>query len=95
MKVIARFYLDCGRMGDLSGLFVTTKEKLEASYGKEVYFGEVLGKHSDIGVDLNPKHITILTDDQEFIDKFEKIMGSGTVSGYNPLEIIDEYEEEQ
>lgn len=42
-KVLVRFHWDCGRMGDVEGIFVTTKEDLERNYGKRVYFGEILG----------------------------------------------------
>ena len=94
MKVIARFYWDCGRMGDVDGIFTCDKEVLEKSYGKDVYFGEILGKHSDVYGELNEEDITILSDDQEFIKKFEEILGAGTISGYNPLEYISEGEEE-
>ena len=94
MKVIARFYWDCGRMGDVDCIFTCDKEVLEKSYGKDVYFGEILGKHSDVYGELNEEDITILSDDQEFIKKFEEILGAGTISGYNPLEYISEGEEE-
>lgn len=95
MKVIAKFYWYCGRMGDLEGLFVTDKAELEGAYGKHVYFGEVLGKHSDISGSLETEDITILSEDQDFIEKFEKIVGGGTISGYNPLEFIYEEDEEE
>lgn len=92
MKVIAEFYQDCGRMGDLSGMFVCEKEQLEKLYGHTVYFGEVLGKHSDVELDMTEKNLSIKTDDQDFIAKFIEIMGDGTISGYNPLDYIDEDE---
>lgn len=98
MKVIARFYWDCGRMGEVDGLFVTTKEALEAAYGREVYFGEILGKHSEVSGTLDPGDITILTEDQDFIAKFIEIIGDDNVSGYNPLDYIeerDEYEDDE
>lgn len=95
MKVIARFYWDCGRMGEVDGLFVTTKEALEAAYGKEVYFGEILGKHSEVYGTFNEGDITILTEDQDFITKFIEIMGDGEISGYNPLGYIQEDDTEE
>jgi hypothetical protein len=90
MNIIARFYWDCGRMGSVDGLFITTKEALEAAYGKEVYFGEILGKHSEIYGTLDEEDITILTEDQDFITKFIEIMGGGDISGYNPLSYLNE-----
>ena len=95
MKVIAKFYWDCGRMGDMEGIFTCEKEDLENAYGKEVYFGEVLGKHSEVHGTLDESDIKILSDDQEFVDKFISILGYGTVSGYNPLEYMNgEYGDE-
>lgn len=90
MKVIAKFYWDCGRAGDVAGMFTCTKEELENTYGKTIYFGEILGKHSEVSGELSEEDIQILSDDQEFIAKFEEIVGSGTLSGYNPLEFISE-----
>lgn len=94
MKVIVRYYLDCGRMGDLSGLFVTSTEELEAAYGKMVYFGEVLGKHSDICVTFDASQISIVTADEKFIEQFESVIGTGTISGYNPFDYIYDEEDE-
>jgi len=93
-KVIAKFHWDCGRMGDVNGLFVADKAVLEAAYGKQVYFGEILGKHSEIYGDLDVGAITILTEDQDFIAKFIEIMGGGKISGYNPLSYLNEDEED-
>lgn len=90
MRVIARFYWDCGRMGDVDGIFTCDEADLEQSYGKDVYFGEILGKHSEISGELNEEDITILSDDQDFIKKFEEILGAGTISGYNPLDYLSE-----
>ncbi len=55
--------------------------------GKKVFFGEILGKNSEIFGTLEEKDIKILTDDQDFIEKFEKFIGKST--GYNPLHYID------
>ena len=95
-KLLVQFFWDCGRMGDVDGIFVTTQEELDKAYGKEVYFGEILGKHSEVYGTLEEKDITVLSDDQEFITKFVEIVGENP-SGYNPLDYIqfDEEEEEE
>lgn len=95
MKLLVAFYWNCGRMGYVDGLFVTTTEELDASYGRQVYFGEILGKHSEIYGDLQPKDITIKSDDPAFIDKLVEIIGSTNISGYNPLDYIEENEENE
>lgn len=104
MKVIVEFFWDCGRMGDLSGLFICDKQNLKFIEGKEVYFGEVLGKHSEISGTISADDFVIKTEDQEFIQKFIEIMGDGTysvesdstftISGYNPFDYIDISEDE-
>jgi hypothetical protein len=93
-KVLVAFYWDCGRMGSVDGLFVTTPEELDAAYGKQVYFGEILGKHSEVYGDLQPKDITVKSDDPAFIDKLVEIIGSDNISGYNPLDYIEGDEDE-
>lgn len=85
MKLIVEFNLDCGRMGNLSSTFVCDKEDLESLYDEEVYFGEVLGKHSEVVATLDESNFTIKSDDQEFINKFSEIMGDYWSTGHNPL----------
>jgi hypothetical protein len=89
MKVIASFYWDCGRMGSVESIFVCDKEKLDAAIGKEVYFGEILGKHSEIFGKLEANEFKIKSEDQEFI----AIMGDGTISGHNPLDYLEDQEQ--
>lgn len=89
MKAIYEFNWDCGRMGGLDGIFIAEKPDIEALIGEEIYFGEVLGKHSEILGILETTDLTMKTDDQEFITKFEAIMGTGTISGFNPLDYYD------
>jgi len=64
-----RFNLDCGRMGSLEGVFEAEQHEVDTLIGKTVYFGEVLGKHSEIIVKIENSHITLLTSDDEFISK--------------------------
>ena len=60
--------------------------EIEALIGKRIYFGEVLGKHSEVEVVLEADDITALTDDQDFIEKIGRYIGVGTnISGFNPL----------
>lgn len=79
-----------GRMGELNGVFVSTDEELESNKGKAAYFGEVLGKHSDIFTDEWFDYLTLLTDDQDFIKK--AIRYGLASSGFNPLEYIEDEE---
>ena len=89
-KVLVSFFWNEGRMGDVEGLFVTTKEKIEKSLGKEVYFGEILGKHSEIFGTLKKEDFKVESDDPAFIDKLVEIIGAETISGYNPFDYFEE-----
>ena len=95
MKAIYEFFWDCGRMGEISGLFTANTSEVEKLFGREINFGEVLGKHSEISGTIHEDNFTIKSIDQEFIDTFESIMGEGTVSGYNPLDYIDDFDDEE
>ena len=93
MKNLYSFYWDCGRSGSLDGLFISTPEELERSYGNEVYFGEVLGKHSDVYGKLDREDIKLVSDDQEKVEWLLNLLGE-SVSGFNPLGYLQETEEE-
>jgi len=41
---------DYGRMGCVEGLFAATQEQVDNLSGKTVYFGEILGKHSEVKI---------------------------------------------
>jgi hypothetical protein len=71
MKALYRFTLDWGRMGTLTSLFVAEQEQVQALIGKEVYFGEVLGKHSEVCDEVTAKMLEMVSDSQELVSLFE------------------------
>lgn len=86
MKKLYRFQADFGRHGDLTGLFTCDAQLMTEAMGKRVYFGEALGKHSEVWLDeLTAEHVTELTEDPDFIRRFEEYK---CASGYNPLHYI-------
>lgn len=89
MSNLYSFYVDCGRMGSLDGLFIATQEEVTQAIGKEMYFGEVLGKHSDVQGTLEAHEITLVSDDREKVDWLLGLCGH-SVSGFNPLDYINE-----
>lgn len=91
MNAIYKMNIDCGRMGNLEGVFVadTVDMKKLIKDGGTVYFGEVLGKHSDIAVEMEKNFFTEVTTNQEFIDLFEKY---DLATGFNPFDYINEEE---
>ena len=90
MHIVYQFYWDCGRSGYLSGGFVAESEDVNNTLGKSIYFGEVLGKHSEVYGELEKCDLKILSEDQDFIAKFKEIVGS---VGYNPLAYLREDQE--
>ena len=78
-----RFWWDCGRMGELEGLFKATTEEIESLIGEEICFGEVLGKHSDI-------YGVIEWDDIELVSDNPLTVATAAECGYNPLNYLDE-----
>ena len=92
MLGIYTYFKDFGRMGELEGLFIADHEDLMAIDGKNIYFGEVLGKHSEVIVEFSyDEDIDVRTQDQDFIKKFQEIMGKNFSTGNNPLD-YDIYE---
>ena len=88
MKGLYKFHWDCGRMGDVEGVFVADSE--DVSYmidnNVEVYFGEILGKHSEVSGCIDKEDITFITSEENVIDIVEQY---GLESGYNPLDYFD------
>lgn len=93
MKKLYKFYSDYGRMGDLEGLFIADESDVDAVIGKEIYFGEVLGKHSDVSEVMEREMFSEITVPIEALEVLEKELGS-TWSGFNPIDIYNEQVEE-
>lgn len=86
-EVLFEFYANCGRMGSLDGLFIATQEEVDKAIGKYASFGEVLGKHSDIGFRLKADMITVKTADPAAVKVIKEILGVD-VAGFNPLDYV-------
>lgn len=84
-KGIYRLTFDCGRMGMLEGIFVAPQLYIDILVEREieVYFGEVLGKHSDVYGPIEEMDIDMVSDSEEAIKVIEEL---GLESGYNPLD---------
>ncbi len=86
-RFLWQFEWDCGRQGDLEGLFVATEAEVQELMGQDVNFGEVLGKHSEVYGTIEEGEITKVELDTETVEKVTAILGD-TWSGYNPLEYV-------
>ncbi|WP_306353687.1 hypothetical protein [Flavobacterium sp. '19STA2R22 D10 B1'] len=83
-KAIYKLSIDCGRSGDLEGVFIATKKQVDKLISSkiEVYFGEVLGKHSEIYGAINKKDVKLLTEDLTAVNIVEIYK---LTSGINPF----------
>lgn len=92
MKGIYRFHFGCGRMGDLHGIFVADSAVVKNTMGADLYFGEVLGKHSEIYGPLDEEDLTLVTQDEAAVAVFEQ---HDLASGFNPLDYVQERDDEE
>ncbi len=94
MKAIYRLNFSCGRQGSLEGIFTADQEAMREliKSGKEIYFGEVLGKHSEICGPIEEQDIEVVTDDQNVVAMFEL---HDFASGYNPFDYINDDDEDE
>lgn len=85
MKAVYKMIADCGRMGQLAGIFVAEKEFINFLIEHEIYidFGEALGKHSEVIGCVSQEEIILLSDEPQAVECFEKYHFE---SGYNPLD---------
>lgn len=93
MLRLAQFHWYCGRMGDIEGLSVYDDhewEFLQSHIGGSVYFGEVLGKHSEIHGTLDQSDLKVLSEDQEFLKKLVEVFPSRHLSGFRLLDYLED-----
>ena len=93
MLKLYSFHWDCGRSGDLDGLFVAEEDQVESAIGKRLYFGEVLGKHSEVEGILEASDLEEVSREQAKITWLVDLLGT-SISGFNPLEYLVEDEED-
>lgn len=83
-KGIYKLHCNVGRMGSLDGIFIAPKEyvKILIEERIEVYFGEVLGKHSEVYGPIEETDITFVSDSPEAIKIIEEL---DLETGFNPF----------
>jgi hypothetical protein len=86
-KFLWQFYWDCGRQGSVEGLFVASEYTISRAIGKQVNFGEILGKHSEIYGTLDREDLTKIDVDSDAIEQLIPYLGLEW-SGYCPLSYI-------
>lgn len=77
------------RMGDatISGMFISTEEEVSDLYGKEIYFGNILGPESEVAVRMEGELFLKLDVSESVIDELEQNCGTSVV-GYNPFDYV-------
>ena len=65
----------------IGGLFVATDEEVENIIGKEVFFGEIDGKHSEVHGTIERDEITLVSDNPIVINAVGEF-------GINPLNYL-------
>ena len=82
MKKLWKFewYSDYAFIG---GIFKATDEEIQKLIGKNLYLGEVEGKHSEVYGVIESQDIELITDNPIIVETIP-------VFGYNPFEFIEE-----
>ena len=76
--------------GDIKGIFIETESNIKSLPGFKVYFGEILGKHSEVEFVIEKRDLKLVTNEPEAIKIFEKY---NLATGINPFECVtDEYQ---
>lgn len=69
------------------GVFAATDEEVESIIGKEVSFGEIEGKHSEVYIEIDRDDLEVLSEDPAIVnDKNFRF-------GYNPISYYREMNE--
>jgi len=87
------FHADWGRMGTVESVFMGSEEDVAKMYGKTVYLGDILGKHSDVSVDIDEDSFEVHKIDEATIAILLKIFGHH-ISGCDLLGTFMDYMEE-
>ena len=82
-----------GRNGTLEGTFIAEENSVNSliKEGALIYFGEVLGKHSEVSCVIKSEDVTQLNASDNTINELLSQIGN-TVSGYNPFNYLEEEE---
>jgi hypothetical protein len=84
MEAVYKLQFDCGRNGSLTGIFIEEKELVDALVKSkiEIYFGEVLGKHSEVCGPIEENEIMLISDSSEVISIIKE---HDLENGFNPF----------
>lgn len=86
MRNLYKFFWDYGRQGEVMGLFIADETSVSALLGKKVYFGEILGKHSEVSGTITAEDIAVIPLTEQALDELASAFGRDSIVGYNPLD---------
>ena len=86
-KYLFKFEWRYRRGGSVEGLFVSTEEEVKALIGRQVNFGEALGKHSEVYGEIEEGDVVKLDVSTEAVAEVSDFLGR-TWSGYNPFSYL-------
>ena len=84
MKSVYRWNGYDGRDGEIKGVFVATEQEIDRAIGKDACLGEVLGKHSEVSLEIRKKDFEILAASEEvaaFVEEYGPF-------GFDPLAYV-------
>ncbi len=88
---IYRFY-ESFWYGQITGIFLAEHADVAIAYGQTAYFGDELGKHSEVIIEVTPENLKLVTADDAMVQAFEQYEME---TGYNVLHWIGEEEEDE
>lgn len=94
-KKLFRMHWDGGRGGSLEGLFLATRKDVDNAIGSGVYFGDVLGKYSEVYGTIGRDEIVEIPMDAAVLAIAAKSFEGDTWCGYNPLEYLSDRDESE
>ena len=75
--------------GNVEGLFIATEEEIDKFLvGREIYFGEILGKHSEVCISFEKKDFKCLEVLESIINELFTALDSRSIAGYNPFKSL-------
>lgn len=97
-EILYRVIIPMRRSADLEEVAVVTTEqweKMKRYEGKELYFGEIAGKHSEVRGTLEMEEIQVLSRDPEEIFLFKRWFPELRIGALNIMQAIEHEEEKE
>ena len=86
MEKLYSFGWDFG-YSEMKGLFIAKEDDVKKLFGKEIYFGEVLGKHSEVVAEMGEGDIEERIVSPSTLAELKSVFGD-TICGFNPLDYV-------